>query len=109
MSALQQLHNMVGKNENILWSGKPNFKCFLLEAIFNPLLIFSLITILVCGFSIFMITFVTTIQGVVQASNPVGMAQGVSLMNSPEICICLLIALAPILMYLSGFLFVGIR
>ena len=43
MSALQQLHNMVSKNENILWSGKPNLKCFILESIFNPMLPFALV------------------------------------------------------------------
>ncbi len=32
------LEIMVGKNENILWKGKPNKKCFILESIFNPLL-----------------------------------------------------------------------
>ena len=37
------LYSMVGKDENILWSGKPNFKCFILETIFNPLLPFALI------------------------------------------------------------------
>jgi len=37
------LYAMVGKDENILWSGKPHFKCFILETIFNPLLPFALI------------------------------------------------------------------
>ena len=37
------LYSMVGKDENILWSGKPNFKCFILETIFNPLLPFALV------------------------------------------------------------------
>lgn len=35
------LYSMVGKDENILWSGKPNLKCFILETIFNPLLPFA--------------------------------------------------------------------
>lgn len=30
-------------NERILWRGKPNFACFLLESIFNPMLPFALI------------------------------------------------------------------
>ena len=38
MSVLSQLHNMVGQNENILWSGRPQFKCFILESIFDPML-----------------------------------------------------------------------
>lgn len=37
------LEMMVGSNENILWRGKPNKKCFILECIFNPMLIFALI------------------------------------------------------------------
>ena len=34
---------MIGSNERILWEGKPDKKCFLLESIFNPLLPFALI------------------------------------------------------------------
>lgn len=34
---------MVGHNENILWRGKPDKKCFILESIFNPLLPFALV------------------------------------------------------------------
>lgn len=37
------LELMVGATENILWKGKPNKKCFILESIFNPLLPFALI------------------------------------------------------------------
>lgn len=32
------MDTMVGNNENILWRGKPNKKCFILESIFNPML-----------------------------------------------------------------------
>ena len=41
------LELMIGKNETILWRGKPDKKCFLLESIFNPLLPFALIWALV--------------------------------------------------------------
>ncbi|MCM1181964.1 MAG: PH domain-containing protein [Roseburia sp.] len=41
------LELMVGQNETILWRGKPNKKCFLLESVFNPLLPFALIWALV--------------------------------------------------------------
>ena len=41
------LELMVGKNETILWRGKPNKKCFLLESVFNPLLPFALIWALI--------------------------------------------------------------
>ena len=37
------LRNMIGKNEKILWEGKPSKKCFILESIFNPMLPFALI------------------------------------------------------------------
>lgn len=43
MAATTDLEFMVGGNENILWRGKPNKKCFILESIFNPLLPFALI------------------------------------------------------------------
>lgn len=46
------LYSMVGKDENILWAGKPNFKCFVLETIFNPLLPFALIWALFDAFFI---------------------------------------------------------
>lgn len=41
--AATDLQFMVGQNENVLWKGKPNKKCFILESIFNPLLPFALI------------------------------------------------------------------
>lgn len=41
--AEDELYSMVGRNEKILWSGKPNMKCFILEAIFNPLLPFAIV------------------------------------------------------------------
>lgn len=37
------LELMVGEEENILWKGKPDKRCFILESIFNPMLIFALI------------------------------------------------------------------
>lgn len=37
------LELMVGQNETILWRGRPNKKCFLLESIFNPMLPFAII------------------------------------------------------------------
>lgn len=35
---VEELKSMVGADENILYEGKPNKKCFLFESIFNPLL-----------------------------------------------------------------------
>ncbi len=37
------LEAMIGMNESILWRGKPDKKCFILESIFNPMLPFALI------------------------------------------------------------------
>ncbi|MDE6750734.1 MAG: PH domain-containing protein [Lachnospiraceae bacterium] len=37
------LEAMVGMNESILWRGRPDKKCFILESIFNPMLPFALI------------------------------------------------------------------
>ena len=41
--AKTDLELMIGQNETILWRGKPDKKCFILESIFNPLLPFALI------------------------------------------------------------------
>lgn len=38
-----ELAAMVGSNESILWQGKPDKKCFILESIFNPLMPFALL------------------------------------------------------------------
>ncbi len=45
--AATDLQFMVGANENVLWKGKPNKKCFILESIFNPMLPFALIWALI--------------------------------------------------------------
>lgn len=37
------LKTVIGNNERIIWEGKPNKKCFLLESIFNPMLPFALV------------------------------------------------------------------
>lgn len=37
------LEAMVGMNETILWRGKPDKKCFILESVFNPMLPFALV------------------------------------------------------------------
>lgn len=43
MTGTTDLQFMVGSNETILWHGKPDKKCFVLESIFNPMLPFALI------------------------------------------------------------------
>lgn len=32
------LETMIGNNENILWRGRPDKKCFIFESIFNAML-----------------------------------------------------------------------
>lgn len=36
-------YDMIGNNEKVLWHGKPDKKCFLLEAVFNPMLPFAIV------------------------------------------------------------------
>ncbi len=38
-----KLRQIVNPAERILWEGKPNFKCFVLESIFNPMLFLALL------------------------------------------------------------------
>ena len=38
----RNLSDLIDENEEILWCGKPNKKCFLLETVFNPFLPFAL-------------------------------------------------------------------
>lgn len=56
--AKSELELMVGANEKILWHGRPNKRCFILEGVFNPLLPFALIWFLFDAF--FIAAFVTT-------------------------------------------------
>ena len=47
-----ELKQLVGENEKIMYEGRPNKKCFLFESIFNPLMPFAIIWAL---FDIFII------------------------------------------------------
>lgn len=53
----EDLRRMISPDERIMWEGKPDKKCFIFEAIFNPLLPFALIWALIdfsiLGVSIF--------------------------------------------------------
>ncbi len=55
MAHNEVLYNMLDENEEILWAGKPNLKCFILESIFNPLLPFAIVWALFDGFFISML------------------------------------------------------
>ena len=96
MPALQQLHSMVGQNENILWSGRPNLKCFILESIFNPLLPFALVWALFDGFFIFMMS-----TGATNTNAPTGFAL--------PLIFFFALHLMPVWIYLFGVIFSFLR
>lgn len=91
--AKSELELMVGKNEKILWQGKPNKRCFILEGIFNPLLPFALVWFLFD--SLFIATFVGG-----------RMASGESAAFSIVPLIFILFHMMPVWIYLGGVLFV---
>lgn len=41
------LDSMVGRNEEILWRGKPSKKCFVLESVINPFMFFALVWLVI--------------------------------------------------------------
>jgi len=86
------LYSMVGKDEKILWSGKPNFKCFILETIFNPLLPFALIWALFDAFFVMML-FMSHQQ------------KGFPAMGVVAMCGFFALHLMPVWIYLGGVLF----
>lgn len=44
-----ELRMLIGQNESILWEGKPDKKCFILESVFNAMLPFALLWALIDG------------------------------------------------------------
>ena len=86
MSALEQLHNMVGENERILWSGRPNFKCFIWKSVFNPVLPFAL----VCG-----------TVALYQPISLIGAGQEQGILNGPLSFSGALLLTFPIVLFLS--------
>lgn len=60
---MTDLQALVGKNEKIMWQGKPNKRCFVLESIFNPLLFIAIIWA-VFDFSIMGLAFQTSGMGI---------------------------------------------
>lgn len=91
--AKSELELMVGSNEKILWKGKPNKRCFILEGIFNPMLPFALVWFLFD--SLFIATFIG----------------GAATSGAPAVfsifpLIFFLIHLMPVWIYLGGVIFV---
>lgn len=91
--AKSELELMVGRDEKVLWQGKPNKRCFILEGIFNPMLPFALIWFL---FDMFFITMF--IGG--------SMASGAPAIFSIFPLIFILFHMMPVWIYLGGILFV---
>ena len=48
-----QLESIVASNEQVLWRGKPNKTCFILESIFNPLLPIAVIWLIFDSFFVY--------------------------------------------------------
>ena len=91
--AKSELELMVGSNEEILWKGKPNKRCFILEGIFNPMLPFALVWFL------FDSMFIAAFLG------------GVTISETPTAftiipIIFFLFHLMPVWIYLGGVIFV---
>ncbi|MCQ2070596.1 MAG: PH domain-containing protein [archaeon] len=82
------LESMVGSGEKVLWKGRPDRKCFVMEAVFNPLLPFAVIWAI----------FDLSIMGFAGGS---GMGGFVSLF--------LLIHMAPVWIYLAGIVTIGLK
>ncbi len=77
------LEAMVSPGETIYWRGKPDKKCFILESIFNPMLLFALVWL---GFdAVFIVAALTTEGG-------------------SAMLVFLLIHLMPVWMYIGGVL-----
>jgi len=55
-SGKNELLSLISQDENILWQGRPNKKCFILEAIFNPLLPIAFVWGMIDFFFIYMAT-----------------------------------------------------
>lgn len=95
--AKSDLELMVGEEEQILWRGRPNKICYILEGIFNPLLPIALIWLLFD--STFIFTFLDFSSGI-EKSNI-----NTSFTLAPLIAFFLL-HLMPVWIYLTGVLFI---
>ena len=90
MLAKSDLELMVGAKERILWRGRPNKKCYILEGIFNPMLPFAFLWLLID--SAFFLAF----------THGVGDTDGWDLFLIPFF----LLHMMPVWIYLAGILFV---
>jgi len=89
---MEELYALIGKDETILWSAKPDKKCFLLESVFNPFLPFALLWGLLDFSFIFIVSH----------------AKDFSSMG-PFLVVFFALHLMPVWIYLGGILFSYIR
>lgn len=90
MAAISDLEAMVGKDETIMWRGKPQKKCFIFESIFNPMLPFALI------WACFDITFIVLANNAPADKSGSGSNIGIFLL------VFFAFHLMPVWIYLSG-------
>ena len=83
-----ELKNLIGQGEKILYEGKPNKKCFIFESIFNPLMPFAIL------WAIMDLNF---------------MGKAAFMNGQKEILFFLLIHMAPVWIYLGGILLTSRR
>ncbi len=86
-----ELKSLVGENEKVFYEGKPDFKCFIFESIFNPLLPFAILWGL---FDLFFIGAFTT-------DIPTSDASGLI----PFFFVFMLFHMMPVWLYLGGVIF----
>ena len=93
MEMSQDMRSMIGQNETVLWHGKPDKKCFVLEGIFNPMLPFAAIW---CFFDVFVA------GGALFASRSSGDGAKIAIFLIPFLAIHMM----PVWLYLGGCIFV---
>jgi len=84
---MDELKSLIGPNENVLYMGKPDKKCFIFESIFNPLLPFAILWAIV-DFKIFGSSFLGTFDEITLVLIPF-----------------FILHMMPVWIYLSGVLF----
>lgn len=87
-----QLERMIGSQEQVLWKGVPDKKCFIFESIFNPMLFFALIW---GGFDLFFIGMSVMADG---GSGELGF-----------LFAFMLIHMMPVWLYIGGIITTGLR
>ena len=91
--AKSDLELMVGRDEKILWQGRPNKRCFILEGIFNPLLPFAII------WTLFDSTFIFSILTGIKTG-------GITMQTVAFPLLFFLFHMMPVWIYLAGIFFI---